>query len=176
MTWSTKVLAPAVGLLLAMFSGCATYSGPQLTTVMATACAGQSSFSTFRSCINTHWYSRVTAQGYGGDPRAQQFMNRMHLLGQAVSQGQISDLDAIANATNLAYQLRSIEQAEIARQNDALLQALSRSLATPPASTSSRSTVAPRQTTVSCTRIGDLSRQIYTFNGIACPAGYAPTL
>lgn len=34
---------------------------------------------------------------------------------------------------------------------------------------------APVQTSVSCTRIGDFSRQVFTFNGIACPAGYAPS-
>jgi len=28
--------------------------------------------------------------------------------------------------------------------------------------------------TVSCTRMGDASRQVFTFRGIACPVGYAP--
>ena len=32
---------------------------------------------------------------------------------------------------------------------------------------------APAPTSVRCARIGDFSRQVYTFNGIACPIGYA---
>jgi hypothetical protein len=28
---------------------------------------------------------------------------------------------------------------------------------------------------VSCTKMGDRSRQVYTFNAIACPIGYAPS-
>lgn len=31
------------------------------------------------------------------------------------------------------------------------------------------------QMNASCTKIGDRSRQVYTFNSIACPAGYAPS-
>ena len=34
---------------------------------------------------------------------------------------------------------------------------------------------APISRTSTCTRIGDLSGQVVTFNNIACPAGYAPT-
>ncbi len=34
---------------------------------------------------------------------------------------------------------------------------------------------APRSRTSTCTRIGDISGQVVTFNNIACPAGYAPT-
>jgi hypothetical protein len=34
---------------------------------------------------------------------------------------------------------------------------------------------APRSRTSTCTRIGDFSGQIVTFNNIACPAGYTPT-
>ena len=33
----------------------------------------------------------------------------------------------------------------------------------------------PSSRTSTCTRIGDLSGQVVTFNNIACPAGYAPT-
>ena len=33
----------------------------------------------------------------------------------------------------------------------------------------------PSSRTSTCTRIGDLSGQVVTFNSIACPAGYAPT-
>jgi hypothetical protein len=33
----------------------------------------------------------------------------------------------------------------------------------------------PRSRTSTCTRVGDLSGQVVTFNNIACPAGYAPT-
>ena len=34
---------------------------------------------------------------------------------------------------------------------------------------------APSSRTSTCTRIGDLTGQVVTFNSIACPAGYAPT-
>jgi len=34
---------------------------------------------------------------------------------------------------------------------------------------------APAPTSVRCSRVGDFSRQVFTFNGIACPAGYAPS-
>jgi hypothetical protein len=34
---------------------------------------------------------------------------------------------------------------------------------------------APSSRTSTCTRIGDLSGQVVTFNSIACPAGYVPT-
>jgi len=34
---------------------------------------------------------------------------------------------------------------------------------------------APSSRTSTCTRIGDISGQVVTFNSIACPAGYAPT-
>jgi len=33
---------------------------------------------------------------------------------------------------------------------------------------------APNSTATSCTKIGDFSGQVFTFNSIACPAGYAP--
>ena len=33
----------------------------------------------------------------------------------------------------------------------------------------------PNQTSISCTKIGDRNRSVYTFNAIACPVGYAPT-
>ena len=33
----------------------------------------------------------------------------------------------------------------------------------------------PNQTSISCTKIGDRNRGVYTFNAIACPAGYAPS-
>lgn len=31
------------------------------------------------------------------------------------------------------------------------------------------------QMTITCTRIGDMSRRVHTFNAIACPVGYAPS-
>lgn len=31
------------------------------------------------------------------------------------------------------------------------------------------------QMTITCTRMGDMSRRIHTFNAIACPVGYAPS-
>ena len=31
------------------------------------------------------------------------------------------------------------------------------------------------QRTITCTRMGDMSRRVYTFNAIACPIGYAPS-
>ncbi len=34
---------------------------------------------------------------------------------------------------------------------------------------------APAPTSVRCTRVGDFSRQVFSFNGIACPFGYAPS-
>jgi hypothetical protein len=33
----------------------------------------------------------------------------------------------------------------------------------------------PMQSTSTCTKIGDTSRQMYTFNTIACPPGFAPS-
>ena len=33
----------------------------------------------------------------------------------------------------------------------------------------------PTQSTSTCTKIGDTSRQLYTFNSIACPPGFAPS-
>jgi ribosomal protein L19 len=33
----------------------------------------------------------------------------------------------------------------------------------------------PNQTSITCTKIGDRNRTVYTFNAIACPVGYAPT-
>jgi hypothetical protein len=163
-----KVTRNFVGLVIIfLLSACASYTGPQLTSVMASTCANQSQFSGFRTCVNNFWYSRVVAEGYGNEPNALLFNNRMRLLGQAVAQRQISDAEAIINATNLAYQLRANEQAEIRRQNNALLQVLSGTVTAPQTNTTLR---------VSCTRIGDASRQIYTFSAIACPFGYAPSL
>jgi hypothetical protein len=31
------------------------------------------------------------------------------------------------------------------------------------------------QMTINCTRMGDMSRRVHTFNAIACPVGYAPS-
>jgi hypothetical protein len=31
------------------------------------------------------------------------------------------------------------------------------------------------QMTITCTRMGDMSRRVHTFNAIACPVGYAPS-
>jgi len=159
----------------ALFAGCATFSSPGLTTVMATTCSNEITFNGFRSCVNSAWYANVVAQGYGSDPLVLQFNSRMQLLAQGVAQRQISDIDAISNATSLAYQLRAIEESEISRQNDALRRVLEEAARYPSNSTPSRPTnSAP--STVYCTRIGDSSRQVYTFNSIACPVGYAPTL
>jgi hypothetical protein len=33
----------------------------------------------------------------------------------------------------------------------------------------------PRQPTISCSKMGDKSRAVYTFNANACPIGYAPS-
>ncbi len=159
--------------VIAGLSSCASFSGPGLTTVMSTTCANQTSFNIFRNCVNSAWYNRIVAQGYSGDPGVNQFMMRMRILDQAVSNRQMSDMQAIVNATDFAFQLRAVEQAQLSRQNDALIQALSRgALATQPGYPTNLPGTA---STVSCTRIGDASRQVLTFRGIACPPGFAPT-
>ena len=153
---------------------CATYAGPGLTTVMSTSCANEFQFERFRACINSTWYSGVVAAGYGSDSGVLLFNGRMQLLSQAVAQRQLSDLDAIANATNFAVQLRAVEQAEMARQNEVLMRALSQA-ANPQTANPSRP-LERAQSVVACTKIGDASRQIYNFYGVACPVGYAPAL
>ena len=158
-----------------LFAGCATFTSPGLTTVMGTTCANETTFNSFRSCVNNAWYANVVAQGYGSDPLVLQFNSRMQLLTQGVAQRQISDIDAISNATDLAYNLRAVEGSQIARQNDALRGMLEEAARYPSNSTPSRPTISP-PSAVYCTRIGDGSRQVYAFNNIACPAGYAPAL
>jgi hypothetical protein len=158
-----------------VLAGCATYGGPQLTTVMSTTCANQSLFSRFRDCVNSSWYSAIAAAGYGNDPNVQFFNARMQLLSRAVSERRMSDSEAILNATDFAFQLRAAEQTEIARQNDALLRALSQAAAQTPSGTAAGNT-GRSQAVVACTKIGDSSRQVFNFYGVACPVGYAPTL
>jgi hypothetical protein len=160
-----RFYAPVL-LALVITAGCASFTGPGLTTVMATTCANQSDFKSFRNCINSAWYNNIEAQGYAADVGVNQFMKRMRILDEAVSNRQMSDIQAIMNATDFAYQLKAVEQAQLSRQNDALVQALSRSAAT--------AQVPNANSTVSCSRIGDISRQVFTFRGIACPVGFVP--
>jgi hypothetical protein len=152
-------------ICVCFLTSCITYSGPQLTGVMTLTCSNQNTLAQFNSCTNTYWYSQIVAQGYGNDPGVQQYLARMNLLSRAVSSGQLSNAQAISNATQFAFQLRANEQAAIQQQNNALMQILN-GVGTPSA---------PRSRTSTCTRIGDLSGQVVTFNNIACPAGYAPT-
>jgi|GEM_PF-6005561 len=155
----------SVLLICVFLTSCITYSGPQLTGVMTLTCSNQNTLAQFNSCTNTYWYSQIVAQGYGNDPGVQQYLARMNLLSRAVSSGQLSNAQAISNATQFAFQLRANEQATIQQQNNALMQILN-GVGTPSA---------PRSRTSTCTRIGDFSGQVVTFNSIACPAGYAPT-
>jgi len=156
----------SVLLICVLFlTSCITYTGPQLTGVMTLTCSNQNTLAQFNSCTNTYWYSQIVAQGYGNDPGVQQYLARMNLLSRAVSSGQLSNAQAISNATQFAFQLRANEQAAIQQQNNALMQILN-GVGTPSA---------PRSRTSTCTRIGDLSGQVVTFNNIACPAGYVPT-
>lgn len=157
--------------------GCATgYSGPGLTSVLSTTCAGKTSFTDFRACVSRSWYAGVIAQGYGTNLLVQQFNARMQLLGQAVDQKQMSDVQAIINATDLAYQLRSIESADLARQNEALQRTLSRVSSSLPQNMNQSRPRDMSSSSVSCIRFGDFSRQVFTFQGIACPPGYSPAL
>jgi hypothetical protein len=167
------VFAASTLIFSILLVGCSTYGGPQLTSVMTTTCANQSSFGGFRSCINGAWYNGVVAAGYGNDPYVLLFNTRMQLLSRAVSERRLSDSDAIFNATDFALQLRTAEQAQIAQQNDAFLRALSQ------AATSTQNTgTSPPQNSpsrvVACIKLGDITRQIQNFYGIACPVGYAP--
>ena len=152
-------------ICVCFLTSCITYSGPQLTGVMTLTCSNQNTLARFNSCTDTYWYSQVVAQGYGNDPGVQQYLARMNLLSRAVSSGQLSDGQAISNATQFAFQLRANEQAAIRQQNNALMQIVS----------GVRTPSTPRLRTSTCTRIGDISGQVVTFNSIACPAGYAPT-
>jgi len=161
------------GTLSLTLWGCADFTGPTLTKVISTTCGNEIKFNNFRNCINRNWHDQVVAQGYGADPLAQQFNSRMRLLSEAVAQRQISDIDAISNAMNLAYQLKTVEAAQIDSQNEALLRNLSRAASVPQSSNPARTTSNIPQA-VSCTKIGDFSGRVYSFRGIACPAGYAP--
>lgn len=162
-----------VAIFIFALAGCG-YTGPGLTSVISTSCANEYNFNNFRTCVNNIWFRNIVAQGYGSDPLAQQFNSRVQLLAQGVAEGQFSDTEAIINATNFAYQLRSIEQADMAAQNEALRQLLqgAASYTSPelPANTS------PTSFSARCTRVGDISRQVFTFSGIVCPIGYAPSI
>lgn len=153
------------GISIFLFS-CA-YSGPQLTSVISNACSSSTQFVQFKNCINNFWYRQVVNQGYGNDNRVRQYNYRLDLLSQAVNSRQMTDIQAINDATSFAYILRSDEQAAIQR-NQALLQVISGTTRVTSPTTSAPSTVR-------CSRIGDITNLVYTFNSIACPAGYAPT-
>lgn len=157
-----------VAIFIFALAGCG-YTGPTLTTVISTSCSNEYNFNNFRTCLNNIWFRNIAAQGYGSDPLAQQFNSRMQLLAQGVAQGQFSDTEAIMNATNFAYQLRSIEQADMAAQNEALRRVLQGAASyTSPALPANN-----RPSTVQCRKIADISRQVFTFNGTVCPVGYA---
>jgi hypothetical protein len=142
---------------------------------MATVCANESRFDSYRRCIDDAWYRGVAAAGYASDSYVLSFSSRMRLLGRAVETGEMSDTAAIMNAMNFAQQLRGAEQAEISRQNDAFAQALSRAASeSERAQSNYPSRSAP--TIVMCTKIGDRSNQVYSFYAIACPLGYASAL
>jgi hypothetical protein len=161
-----------IPLSLVYLVGCA-YTGPGLTTVISSTCSYAETLSRFRECVNNLWYSNVIAQGYSGDTNVQLFNRRLDLLAQAVNQRKMSDSEAISDATNLAFQLRSMEQSELLRQNAAMQQVLLQAATFQQAPTFlPPSTVS---TSVKCIRIGDFRRQISTFSGVACPAGYAPS-
>ena len=89
----------------------------------------------------------------------------MNILSRAVSSGQLSDAQAISNATQFAFQLRANGQAAIRQQNNALMKIIN-GVGTPSA---------PSSRTSTCTRIGDISGQVVTFDNVACPAEYVPT-
>lgn len=137
-------------ICVCFLTSCTTYSGPQLTEVMTLTCPNQNTLARFYSCTYTYWYSQVVAQGYRNDPGVQQYLARMNLLSRAVGSGQLSDEQAISNATEFAFQLRANEQASIRQQNNALMQILN-GVGTP---------AAPRSRNSTCTRIGDISGQV----------------
>jgi len=147
------------------FTSCIIYLGPQLTGEMTLACSNQSTLARFNSCTDTYWYSQVVAQDYANDPGVQQYLAKMNILSRAVSSGQLSDAQAISNATQFAFQLRANGQAAIRQQNNALMKIIN-GVGTPSA---------PSSRTSTCTRIGDISGQVVTFDNIACPAEYVPT-
>ena len=106
-------------------SGCASYSGVPLTSVMELYCSDKTAFPAFHECTNRNWYYQVVSEGFGSEPPVQLFKSRMDLLETAVASGRMSNAEAIADAKYLAYQLRAQEYAAVQNQNALIMRGLS---------------------------------------------------
>jgi len=170
------IVRTVAGLFIpALFASCATFKGSELTTVMVTACAYETTFINFKNCVDRAWNADLITQENRPESLALQFNSRMQLLAEGVTQQRISDIDAISHAINLAYQLRVLGESEISYQSAVLRQFLEES-ATNTSNTAPSPLKDKSPVTVYCAKIRDSSRQIYAFSGIACPFGYAPRL
>jgi TPR repeat protein len=145
------------------------------------------------------WYSLAAEQG---NQTAKERLAALDQQAQLASQQQVAQMQSyetrcaafgftndtpeMANCKFELYKLENTTSAtsangsaapsstQISREIDSL-QILNQSLQMMNDSLNGIRPTAPVQNSVSCTRIGDFSRQVFAFNGIACPFGYAPS-